>query len=765
MKIILSVLVFFALSPFAWSAEFPAHWKFKTLHTPHFDIIVNAEQQDMGQFYAKKLEKAYALVTPLFTDVPERVTIVLADKTDLTNGYATRMPYPHMFFFPVQPGPQESIGETGDWALELAIHELTHILTFEAVSGVMEPLQSIFGSILSPNLLLPGWWKEGVAVQTETQLSHGGRLRSAYQDGVLRSLFTEGKVSRFDIATINERVPFWTEGMSAYLFGSVFWSEAVAEKGSDVIDQLHQSHGGRVPYAIGAPAMKYLGSGYQDFYKKAIQATETRVQKQMETLQAAPLTPGESLRIKTHYTQGGRISPNGDHLALISIDETDRRAIRIFRRAPGREDFVDPIEDLRFVNRREQDVLPAAPDAPPSGSISRVSWFPDGSRLVFDKVDWVSRYESYSDLWIFDIEKEKSEQLTRGLRAREPFAAKDGKTLYYIQLEGSRSALAKYDLETKTSTVLWKGRWQDRLSFPVELEDGSVVFSVRGEDGWEGLRRLRTGETSPEIILDDYKDARFPELSKDGLVFTSSQNGVHNLYLSSADFLAARPLTHVVGSAFSSGTDPKTGDVYATLMTGEGLQVRKIAKTDSQNLPQVLPAISPLFGDRYPKSDRAAADPEVPVEISDYAPGSYLLPRYWIPFVSLSAVNNSLVIEASTAGFDPLKKHIYSLSAGWDSGVQEASYMASYQNNVLPHSLNFASYRTASYLVSIQDPLFNEGGSISITPDVFKISRYFNMNLGMNYRKTSYGTANAERIGPSLLAQYADFGKSGTQIS
>ncbi|HRO68654.1 MAG TPA: hypothetical protein PL182_13865, partial [Pseudobdellovibrionaceae bacterium] len=244
MKIILSVLVFFAFSPLAWPAEFPAHWKFQTLRTPHFDIIVNAEQQEMGRFYAKKLEKAYGLVTPLFTDVPKRVTVVLADKTDLTNGYATRMPYPHMFFFPVLPGPQESIGETGDWALELAVHELTHILTFEAVSGVMEPLQSVFGTILSPNLLLPGWWKEGVAVQTETQLSHGGRLRSAYQDGVLRSIVADDKTSRFDIATINECVPFWTEGMSAYLFGSVFWSEAVAEKGPEVIDRLHQAHGG-----------------------------------------------------------------------------------------------------------------------------------------------------------------------------------------------------------------------------------------------------------------------------------------------------------------------------------------------------------------------------------------------------------------------------------------------------------------------------------------------------------------------------------------
>lgn len=764
-RVLPSLLIFFASFGSAFAAEFPADWKFKTLRSPHFDIIVNAEQQELGRFYAGKLERAYSLLKPLFTDVPERVTVVIADKTDLTNGYASPLPYRHMFFFPVLPGPQETIGETGDWALELAIHELTHILTFEAVSGVMEPLQNVFGTILSPNILLPLWWKEGVAVQTETQLSHGGRLRAVFQDGVLRSLADEGGFSRYDIATINERIPFWTDGMTAYLFGSVFWSEAVAEKGPEVMDRLHQHHGGRVPYLLDGPATEHLGTPYETFYRQALFETESRLRRQLETLRQVPLTEPVPLKVQAKTLLGPRLSPDGESLAVIAVDETNRRTIRVFRRHPETGDFLEGIEDSRFVNRREDEIQPATPDAPPSGSISRLSWIPDSHKLVFDKVDWVSRFEAYSDLWIFDTETGKSKALTRGLRGREPFVSRDGKFIYYIALANGQTALARFDLKTESSEILWRGQAQDRLSFPTELDDGSVVFAVRGEDGWEGLRRLRPGEKDPEVILDDYRGARFPEGTPAGLMFTSSQNGVHNLYLADPNLLKAKPLTHVKGSVFASIQDPKTGDLYVGYVTSQGLRVGALKVNPEKPLPETLPRVEALFADRYPNADRVEATPEVPVEVDEYRPGSYLLPRYWIPFVSVSAVNNSLVFEASTSGFDPLKKHLYSLSAGWDSGVNEASYSALYQNNQLPWALTFQGTKLVSYLVSTENPLSNELYSVGVSPDVFPLSRYLSTQVSWQFRRTSFGTSEAERMGPSLLALYSNFGRSGTQIS
>ena len=158
MNILLTLMLLFSAN--AWAQEVPASWSFVILKSAHFDIVVNARQQDLGQFYAFKLEEAYDFLNPLFTDKPERTVVIINDKTDVTNGYATGIPYPHIMAYPVLAGPSESLGESGDWALELLSHEYTHILTFEPATGFMKYLRFVFGTIVSPNILLPRWWKE-----------------------------------------------------------------------------------------------------------------------------------------------------------------------------------------------------------------------------------------------------------------------------------------------------------------------------------------------------------------------------------------------------------------------------------------------------------------------------------------------------------------------------------------------------------------------------------------------------------------------------
>lgn len=512
-RLLFPLLIALALSSLASAQEFPAHWKFVSQKTPHFTVIVNAEQQELGALFARKLEKAYGLLKPQFTDVPEHTVVVIADKTDMTNGYATRLPYPHVFLFPVLPGPQDSLGETGDWILELVAHEYTHILTFDAVAGVMEPLQSIFGTILSPNLLLPRWWKEGVAVQMETAVSNGGRLRSAYQDGVIRSLELENLLSSMDLAQINELLPDWPEGLRPYLFGSLFWSEAVAEKGPIVVDQLHQRHGARVPYFVEEPARELLGVSYENFYDRALEETQRRARKQLDVLRAVGFSVTTELLMEAKYSQGPAISPDGSRMALIAVSDADRRSIRILRRSEASNTFVDASEEERLTNRRE-DLIQPNPfegDGPPTGSISRVSWRPDGKALVFDKVDLVSRYEAYSDLWLFDLETAKIDRLTKGLRAREPWVSRGGTTVYFTGLDGGRTWLGAYDLQNKTTRRLWQGAWQERIAFPTELADGRVVFSLRRPDGGESLWIIAREGGEPRRILENMPNARLPK--------------------------------------------------------------------------------------------------------------------------------------------------------------------------------------------------------------------------------------------------------------
>jgi len=210
-----------------WVVQPSIEWK--TLNTDHFEVIYNAEQQELALLYADRLEKAYEILHKTFSTMPEKTIVVINDKTDLTNGYATRVPYPHIMTYPVLPGPEDSLADTGDWYFELLSHEYTHVLNFEPATGIMKPLRYVFGSIVSPGLLLPRWWKEGLAVQMETSSSNFGRLRSVYQDATLRALVKDNQLGIFALPEINEVLPTWPEGMRPYLFGSVMWSQMVAD--------------------------------------------------------------------------------------------------------------------------------------------------------------------------------------------------------------------------------------------------------------------------------------------------------------------------------------------------------------------------------------------------------------------------------------------------------------------------------------------------------------------------------------------------------
>lgn len=754
------MLLFYAS---ARAQEFPSNWRFVTVRSAHFDVIVNAEQQDLGRFYANKLEAAYRDLRPLWTDMPTRLTVVVADNTDITNGYATKLPYSHVFIYPVLPGPQDSLSESGDWVYELVAHEYTHSLTFESVSGVMEPLQSVFGSILSPNLLLPRWWKEGIAVHIETALSNGGRLRSGYQDAVLRALTLDGGLDRFDLAQINEILPDWPRGLRPYMFGSLFWSEAVAQKGTIIIDQLHQRHGGRVPYFVEAPARDLLGVSYETFYRGALAETERRAREQLRALAAIEPVEGRPIHIDGIFSQNPRISPDGTRLALISVNRIDKRSLKILERNPQTGDFEEPRDSEAAELDHEEGPTSNIEDAPPAGSIGRVEWFPDGRRMIYDKPENLLKNRSTSDLWIFDLDKKKSEKLTTGLRAREPFVSRDGQSVLFVGLDAAKTWLGRYHLADGRVERLWSGGWQERVSFPTELPDGRVVFALRNERAEEYLHIWSPGGEPPRRILEEFPDAKFPSWSEDGLVFTAKRNGVYNAYQSSPDLETAVPVSHTRTAVFSSVQDDRTGDYYLTALGPMGFRVVRVPANGIFR-GEDLPAVEALFADRYPR--RPPPDtPEVPVEIEPYRAGSYLWPQYWLPLFGVSSVNGSVLLEASTSGFDPLKYHVYALGASWDAGLAKGSFAASYQNNQTGWPITIQAAQSHSYFVSPENPVTNDSAAISVQPDIFSLSQDMALGLSWRWLQTEVGGTRARRTGPAWSLQYLDYARTGFQIS
>ncbi|RYZ91149.1 MAG: hypothetical protein EOP06_07130, partial [Proteobacteria bacterium] len=767
--VLTTVMTFACLQSHA--LEVPAHWKFKTIHTPHFDVIYNAEQQELGQLYAEQIEKAYSLVAPIFTAHPEKTLIIVNDKTDATNGYATRVPYPHIMTYPVLPGPQESLGESGSWALELLIHEYTHILTFEPATGVFKTLRGIFGTIAAPNILLPSWWKEGLAVQIESMVTpHGGRTKSLYQDSILRAMSDEKTLLQATVAQANEYIPNWPEGARPYIFGSIFWSQTVSDYGNEVMNNLNLRHSSRAPYFINAPAEDLLHDNYKEAYAKALAETDYRAQLQIRRLKEVPLTEMKALSIEAKYSSAPAISDDGKYLALLTVDYKADRVLDIFERDPETNSITKKIKVE--IKKDDQPLVPNQKnDGPPSGSIQRIAWYHKSPKIVYDRLHFVNRIERYSDLYVYDLQTKKTKELTKSLRAREPSVSPADDKIAFVKLEGGRTHLGLFDTNSEKAEIIYSPVMQARISGPVFLNASTIVFAERSNEGIESLKVLSLADRKVVPAFTNFEQARFPEMTPRGLIFTAANNGVHNLYLASPDLKSARPITHALTMVSTSAMDPETQNIYATVMTAAGPLVRRIDKATWEKTPPALPKIQRMFADRYdellkPNAEDAAsnADP-TKFTTTDYSPGQYLWPRYWIPFL-WSSPEGGLEVQVSTSGFDPLQKHAYALSAGYNTYLGTADWSAAYQNNVTSLPVQLSAAQLHSYLVTRDNLVDDTLASLSASPDMWWLSENVGAEVGWNYleRKVA-ANPSTKRTGPFASLVYKKITQGGEQFT
>ena len=176
------------------------------LRTDHFEIVYREDQKALAKRYALAAERARELLMPLFKEGPDSTVIYIGDETDSANGAASMLPYPTIVVYPVVPAPLDSIDDYGDWPFELMVHEYTHhILNMYPRHGIYVPLSYIFGDVIRPNLLLPQWYLEGLAVNNETRLSDHGRLRADRTEADARALVLDERLSGETLSKINEQ--------------------------------------------------------------------------------------------------------------------------------------------------------------------------------------------------------------------------------------------------------------------------------------------------------------------------------------------------------------------------------------------------------------------------------------------------------------------------------------------------------------------------------------------------------------------------------
>lgn len=683
--ILLSIWLYTICTVVTTWAQLPVapHIEWQTVSSLHFEVIYPKKHSAFAVATLNRLEFAFEQLQHSWQPPSRKIPVVIRLDTDLPNGYATILPYPHIVIFPLAPPLQESIGEYSDWLYELCLHELIHIFTFEQRHGLAKGLFYVFGNILTPNILLPRWWLEGVAVDGESLYSEAGRMRSYYQHGFIRALQNEPKWTNASLASINEfRVNEWPYGNRPYLYGALLWNELSQTKKTSFGGDIHRTTGGRLPYLLSSPIAQH--SDFEDLdlaLQKTKESIHQKVEAQKQALQVKPLsTPEVVTSNKWVEAHNPSLSYDGKKLLfLVRLKDLGKGLILVERDSPAQSFDITTAKALigELDDLGSQSTSIPLPDSASASTIQRVSWMPNSNSFVYDLVSPANRFEMRSDVWLYDLKTKKAKRLTRNLGAREPSVSPKGDKIAFVKLNPYGHSLGVLDLKTKAIQT-WYFKKDSDLHWPTWVDNQTLVATVKNrnqEDLW-----LIRAQGPVQQISSPCQRNRYPEVRSNSLWVTCDLNGVWNIYQITAfgetrSKFEAR--THLVSGAQSHAWDPTSKTLWFTQMGTNGFELASLSPTGDLG---PLPKISPLFEKDYPtlkipdftSSENAAAPPQ------NYRPWGYLLPQYWIPFIFSS--DKSVAYMISTGSADPVGRHAYQANILFDQVTQAVNYNFSYAN-------------------------------------------------------------------------------------
>lgn len=681
------------------AASIDPDFRFSTRETEHFYIHFHQgleQTADKAVIYA---EEAHSRLSEALGWEPSGKThMVISDQSDLANGFATVLPYNLIYIYIVPPLADMSIGQYEDWLRMVITHEYAHVLTMDATRGYSSFMRSIFGKTLPgqdilsaltflfsvpPNVLLPHWWLEGVAVWAETGYAGRGRGNSTYYDMYFRAAVAEDNLPRVD--EINGEQPDWPGGRKPYIYGLALMRHISNNYGPDKIRELNMAHSGRLPYLIGRPARKEAGKKYKPLFYEAMASLRDAQEANIKAITRAGLTVPAIYPPLMESMTNPSPSPDGSMVAVRMSGPHGHGAIGI----------IDP-ESGEL--RKEIRVRP---------SDNRIAWSAGGSTIFFSEAELHRGYNLYMDLYSYDLAKNKKKRLTKGARLKEPAASGDGRVTAIRMGKESQSVVIVNTVEGTTETL--KEYPGMRLSNPSWCPCGKyIVFAARGNTGRSYIMAVNIRDHSDMKLMEADHMLGFPQYTHDSnrIVYISDESGVFNVYEYDMLKKTQRRLTNLLGGALHPAVGPDGERIYFSSYTSRGFRAAYIPYPAKAVF---APRISPDWPERpdpdWPDRDNKSAivpktnsnahkEAKAPLESGDrkYSALKSVLPRFWLP--TLFFDHGGTGVGILTAGQDALFYHTYALSAG-AGGSGKGYYLMDYRYDRLFPTLSLSASRIA----------------------------------------------------------------------
>ncbi len=547
-------------------------FNFRTLKTPHFDVLYYPYEQQAAEDGGRLAERWYARLSPFMRHTFQRKTIVFfSDQSDFQQNNITDIESEGT------GGVTESFRQrvimpfTGVYADNNHVlgHELVHVFQYDianATPGAQQGLNT-----------LPLWLIEGMA----EYLSLG-------RSDVNTAMWLRDAARRNDVPTIKQLTN--DPRYFPYRYGQALWAYVGGRYGDQAVVDVYRA------------ALRY---GFEGAIRRTLDVSTDQLSKDWKaSIQGAylPLIAGRTppdgtakpiilQRTKRggEYNIGPTVSPDGRTVAfyssrgLFSIEiyladaETGKVTAQL-----GSLNSPRHFDALSFVN-------------------SAGTWSPDGRRFAY-----VVYEQGNQVIQVYDVLRRKTERTlkTPGIGAAlDPSWSPDGRTLAFVGQVGGISDLYTYDLASDRVTRLTNDRYAQLQ--PAWSPDGRTLAFVTDQGPGTDFERMTFAPTRIGIfdldtrqlrVLDGFPGARHinPQFAPDGrsIYYVADPDGFSDLYrqdlASGQRYRLTRSATGVAGITNLSpaiSVARQTGRVMFSVFDRGGYDIVRLEASEAQGTP------------------------------------------------------------------------------------------------------------------------------------------------------------------------------------
>ena len=581
--------------------------EWRTARTAHFDVHYPARMAEWAEETVARLDAVHAAVAAVVGSVPgERVTVVIEDPANLSNGFA--LPFlgtPTVFLFATPPDPSSHISANRGWGEILSVHEFAHLAHLTRPSR--NPRDALLWRLapvrVSPVARRsPRWLTEGYATYVEGKLTGTGRPQSAGRAAVLRQWALEGRLPTY--GALNGTRDF-QQGAMAYLAGSAFLEWLVERKGEESIVHLWRRMTARQDRSFDEAFAGVFGDLPADLYGRFTVDLTAGALDVERLLDSAGVHAGEEVQRLSWYTGRPAVSRDGARIAVplafrdapgrLVVWKTEADTVTDREREARAKALARDPQDVPAIEWRPRGRKPVA-TLPAFHGASYVSprWFADGERLLV--VRQVGRGDGTvrPELFEWNVRTGRLRQVTRGQAIRWADPAPDGRAAIGTRCREGLCDLVRIDLASGDVALVHRGGARTVYSTPRYSPDGRAV-AVTVQRGDTVRVALTDDRGAPLRFVGPADGARRYDASwsADGraLYLLSEAGGIPNVERLPIDGDAATTLTRVTGAAVAVAPNDAKREAYYLAMETRGFNLYRVSLDSAARGPLVrIPA-------------------------------------------------------------------------------------------------------------------------------------------------------------------------------